>query len=114
MLENLMSNFSQAAMKLLSRASITYTPKGGAAISLYALYNSVPMEMETQEGVQMDISNIVFHVRRAELVSGGSAVVPKRGDAIVFDSKSYLVIGPEMDGVFWAIHAQKVEYTEKA
>ena len=113
---------AKLATTLLANAaeSITYTQTSSAtAVSTSPLY-AVPAETirEEQDGLGLieKIEMQDFIVRQSDLVVSAAVIEPARGDTIVWDSKTYEVMGygatgPPADNwgrydVMWRVHTQ--------
>jgi len=113
---------TKLAATLLANAaeSIAYTQASSStAVSTDPLY-AVPAETIREEqdglGTIVKIEMQDFLVRQTDLVVSGSQIEPARGDTIVWDSKTYEVMGygptgPPADewdryDIMWRVHTQ--------
>lgn len=97
------------AFQAVFGVSVTYA-RGAQSVTVTAIPPDSDTQVVTAEGVRARTSGGEFQIEKADLVLGGSAVEPQRGDTITWGTKVYDVREWESleDSAQWRISVQDV------
>lgn len=87
--------------------SVTYTPKGGTAVSLSAIRDDCAVALLSADGVSVLEGTCTFTLKKSALVTAlGAAITPNIGDTITSSGTVYDVKTADDDGedLAWEIH----------
>lgn len=68
--------------------------RGAQTVSVSATYGRSEFQTDTASGVVIEHNDRDFLIEASQLILGGVAAIPQRGDVITADEKTYEVLAP--------------------